>query len=149
MKRHRLGVDKRSNLSNFAQHDTGLVHLEPGHVRHQDLQLRIVSNELVVRVQDWMILPEAEIAGRHTPITIRGWAALCTHASSYRLGEMLRCRCKHWDRNFQCSFCDGFQQCKYCHTEYQLDTKRMGEYVGFEFAKWRNYGGELTRLDPK
>lgn len=60
---------------------------------------------------------------------------------------MLRCRYTHWDQGFQCSFCGSLEQCQYCHTEYQLDTKRIGKYVGCIFTKWGNYGGELTRLD--
>lgn len=82
MKRHRLGVEIHSNLSSLARQDTGLAYLEPGHVRHEDLQLRIVSDKLLVRVQNWMIIPEAEIIGKNTPIHIGEWGNICTHTNA-------------------------------------------------------------------
>jgi hypothetical protein len=150
MKRHRQGADNRSNLSGLAQEFTGPAFAEPSYVRHENLQLRIVSDELLVRVQDWMILPDAELIGRIKPIDILGWAKTCIHgAFDYSKSNFLRCRCNHWEQSIECGVCGGLKQCEYCHTEYQLDAKRMGQYVAFVFTSWRNYGSELTRLDPK
>jgi hypothetical protein len=113
MKRHRLGVDIHSNLSGLAKQDTGLAYLEPGHVHHEDLQLQIVSDKLLVRVQDWTIIAEAEIIGRNTPNHIGEWGNICTHTNAnwYHLSKMLRCRYTHWDQGFQCSFCGSLEQC--------------------------------------
>jgi len=155
MKLHRLGQDVSGYLGalSFAENDT----LGPRTLKV--FEARVISDEVIVRVQHWLFvaygqpvilptkglrrLPFGQVCGHLSPRIIQRF--------SHDLVRVLQCQIQHIDaQEPQCSECTGLRQCRFCPTEVRSDLKVFeGQGTALVITKWALCGAGLTPDDPK
>lgn len=152
MKRHRMGFncckelnyfffEERSYQRHSGRRDCGRYYIK---------EARIRNRKVLVRAQDWFLLPASHIG----PLSDLAIIGICSHLWHREEGGLLTlmidCKLSHWRSKSPCSACDGLRQCHYCYTEFQLDVKDFGKRgVALVITTWLDLGECRTPLDPK
>lgn len=148
MKQHRLGL----NSSRHVHHQSNTVThgWRQPYAYQISMKARIVSNNFLVRAQDWLLIPTGEVV-KSLPSYFTN---ICPHLTSLwrndSLSKMLLCRLGHLHDHHTCPKCSGLKQCRYCPTEYQIDHKSFGKQgIVIFITRWLDLGAGSTHLDPK
>jgi hypothetical protein len=153
MKQHYCGTDIGFPLEAFQ-------HLEVQHDQSQDkitllpFDAQIVSNELLMRSQAWILLPWSRRDEFIDKLAVNGLLfGICVHT---RLGplkvnvvsDLVRSRLDQLETREKCRI--QTLQCPYCWTDYIVDAIDFGER-GFAvfITRWVNLGGGLDYADAK
>lgn len=148
MKRHRLGLDISAHLHRLSITETGY---RQKHNYQFSMEARVISGELLVRAQHWMLIP----AGHNIEMPRIDFAYLCPHLESPvkedYLWKLLRCTMDHLNsKEDSCPTCTGLKQCRFCLTEFQIDVKDFGtQGTAIVITRWLDLGIGETPTDPK
>jgi hypothetical protein len=78
----------------------------------------------------------------------------CFHEGAHRsqdvstgFGGLLTCKLRHYKQP-HCGHCSGLKQCRYCPTEYEIDTMDMQGKFTIVVTAWQDLGSGLTPRDP-
>ncbi|KAI6712580.1 hypothetical protein JHW43_004898 [Diplocarpon mali] len=151
LKRHHHGPEHGISLSDLSHTD---IKVMGGSTFLFSVEARIVSDEVVVRSQEWVLTsehPTQDFGSRS--ITHNVCQHLLTYNAEFQLNDdltrLMRCRSSHRPADAGCA-CMGLQQCASCPMEYQIDFVDL-ERIGTAFCatKWSNLGPGLTTLDSK
>lgn len=147
------------------QHHHGLGHgISLGDLSHTEIQFiqggvflfsvdaRIVSGQMVVRSQEWVISsqhPREHFLSR--TLTHGVCQHLMTYNAEFDLDDsftsLIRCRLSHGAADDDCA-CMRLHQCPSCPMEYQIDVVDFKERgTAICATKWLNLGAGLTTLD--
>jgi hypothetical protein len=167
MKRHRLGLDTTTQLSELSKTKTKRALSLDGskYTRQISTLARIRYNKLLLRTQDWIIIPS-----NPKPQLPSGWnVQFCPHweflqrkawerCSCYdHTGDQWRsCSCDEIERLISCklsqpscSCCSYVIRCKECPTEFQLDSRKIGkDKWALAFTIWKDLGECKDPFDP-
>jgi hypothetical protein len=168
MKLHRLGLDTTTQLSKLSKTEITrpLLSLDGSKYTRQISTLaRIRYNKLLLRSQDWTIIPS-----NPKPKLPSGWyVQFCPHWGFFQLNSRERCMCYDHTGDQQrscscdeierliccklsqssCSCCSDVIRCKECPTEFQLDSRKIGEdQWALVFTVWKDAGRCEDPFDP-
>jgi hypothetical protein len=122
-----------------------------------DIEARLVNGYLIVRVQGWVVAePDEDISDMPTCVCFHLGKrpkrfGLIQRGGAFTETEM-QLRCKRDDalgnKALECSCRHGRQRCTDCPTEYQVETKPVGQHKAVVITCWRNFGRGLSAEDP-
>jgi hypothetical protein len=152
MKRHRLGLETTTQLSELSKTKTKDASKGHKYTRQVSTLARIRHNKLLLRTQDWFVMasnPELQL-----PV----WCTieLCPHWQIYpsyswppdKLRLMIDCKLSHGNQS-GCDLCSTLIKCKRCDTEFQLDTRKFGDKrLALILTSWKDLGNCENPFDP-
>lgn len=154
MRQHHCGTDIGFPLEAFQ-------HLEVHYNENQQqttlssIDAQIVSNELLVRSQAWVLVPWSQYNQFFQELVSRGTFSysICIHMrrgpkfKEDSVVDLMRCKVDKRKALEEC-FTETFQ-CQSCQADYELDARDFGER-GFAVivTKWANLGAGLDFSDP-
>jgi hypothetical protein len=152
MKMHSLGQDTKAYLRGLAPSTPNCQGTNSLHF----FEARIISDEVLVRVQHWSYFP----IGTEVKIPRRGdLPEICVHLRSSvpyyfetnRMMRLLRCRAGHMERNENpCTDCFGLKRCHHCPTEFWIDSRSFpGQGAALVVTKWMTVGAGNSPVDPE
>lgn len=170
MNLHRRGIHCSKMLSLFSRVYTAYL---CGLTFQSTSAFRIANGSLIFRQQNWILYPDRKMIYPQPVISSR--LVVCSHITMFNkfLAGKIVCRLNHWqevecnrerhwedgvmryeehngEHDASCSSCSGLFQCKFCPTEFQIDTKDLGRAgVAIVMRRWLDLGEGRTSLDPK
>ena len=146
MKRHRLGLETAAQLSELSKTKTTRSLEDRKYTRQISTLARIRNNKLLLRTQDWTIIPsnpKPQLPSwwnfQHCPhwgfFQHSAWQRCsCYHhtgcqwcsCSSNEIERLISCKLSHCNQS-RCSRCSDVIRCKECPTEFQLDSRKIGK----------------------
>lgn len=110
---------------------------------------RIVSDELCLRVQQWIKFDRREVPSVENTRSL----GICSHVNRFTISHMpnlIQCKLRHCNQKQDCRTCHSFFQCSECAAEFEVDTRDFGDRgSALIITKWLNLGRGDTPLDPK
>jgi hypothetical protein len=153
MKRYRLGLSYWRQLSWFSSVTNYGWDCEVKDTSYKIVEARIANGRLLLRSQFWIVFPTGATEPSNRAMSR---AYVCPHIperglfnSRQLLQKMVTCRMSHWrDRDYECLACSGLKQCHYCHTEFRIDARELGN-DGFIIATtiWWDLGSGVSPYD--
>lgn len=152
MQRHHLGLTMNSFLEGLSIIST---EARAGYMYQYTTEARIVSTSLLIRSQQWFMLPP----GQAVDFPRDKITNVCSHLvhrpsrpddSPDRLGALLRCRVQYNPNIMRCRLieCTGIKKCWYCNTEIQTDVKEFpNQGTAIVITAWRDFGEGRTPKD--
>ena len=154
MKRHRRGPNHGISLD-----EVSFTELKDYTSSREEIttllsaEARIISDQLLVRVQQWTLVPQDKCDEFVARATL---ADLCPHKKlRYQLhrevSARVECRLRHLRGSEEPSnCCKGSVRCSSCAMEFQIDVRDFGERgTALVVTKWLNLGSGLTPLDQR
>jgi hypothetical protein len=110
---------------------------------------QIVSNELLLRSQQWVLLPHNR---RDELVTQHFFRRLCEHIWDVKAGDylptLIKSRLDLLEEQGRC--CTSTEQCLKCQMDFVMDVVDLGERgIAGCLTRWINLGAGLDPADPK
>lgn len=166
LKRYRFGLDIKQYIKALSHEHSSLVY-PTGPQFYSLCEMRIVSGELLVRVQDWHFYP-AEVLTRRFPTDVYFPLYLgCFHfedgSVNGQLQDLLMGKSFDWEFVNRPDHYGGLRQCRFCYTEFQFDIIQFldlaaerpnklrlhDRYIATIKTTWANYGNGDPDVDGK
>jgi hypothetical protein len=153
IKRHHYGLDHGVSLDAFSHTEVEESHYEEFSTTVLlSVDARIASDELLMRSQQWIVLPTNKrdrLLSNILPVS-----TICTHITGHREGGKVWGLIKSWLDRFDgkqtCSTAAGTLQCQYCYMDFEIDIRDLGERgTALVFTRWINLGAGLNPSDSK
>ncbi|KAK0115692.1 hypothetical protein ONS96_014137 [Cadophora gregata f. sp. sojae] len=145
MKHHRFGRDISRLLK---QMERTYTIYKRQHAYQRSTHFRVSTyGHFLARTQNWIALE----GNSNQPPVFPDYCniKICPHLSGYGSGDFpteidfrIRCKMSHIGTgNKSCYFCDEDKACRYCNTEYRLDSKQIHEDTwALCFTVWQDFG---------
>src|SRR6202044_2474406 len=150
---NRAGLDCTSLLKDLSR---TVTNFRDTHTQQTSVNCRISINDsgrLLVRAQHWFLIP----AGPKPIFPAEYSIDLCPHLSTWSgtsypgiLEKLIECTASHSTYTTSCPTCSTLHQCAQCATEFQIDSKFLGEREwGMCFSVWHDFGECRTPFEEK
>ena len=149
MLRHRRGSSygiALDTLSNTEVHRMGRKKL----TILMSVDSRILSNELCLRVQQWIMPDPGEELSEALSISFPRISYDTDLYSGPEMRQLCECKLRHANQRVDCLTCSPLLQCGDCAIEFQTDYMDYAPHgQAFFITRWLNMGSGETPLDPK
>jgi hypothetical protein len=153
MKRHRLGLETATQLSELSNTKTTRSLEDRKYTRQISTLARIRNNKLFLRTQDWTVIPS------NPKLQLPSWWNFqhCPHWGIYQhtawqrvsfneIEQLICCKLSHYNQS-RCSRCSDIIRCRECPTKFQLDSRKIGKDQWAWFLRFgRILGGAKIHL---
>jgi hypothetical protein len=155
MKRHRLGLETATQLSELSNTKTTRSLEDRKYTRQISTLARIRNNKLFLRTQDWTVIPS------NPKLQLPSWWNFqhCPHWGIYQhtawqrvsfneIEQLICCKLSHYNQS-RCSRCSDIIRCRECPTKFQLDSRKIGkDQWALVFTVWKDLGRCENPFDP-